>query len=42
MALHSGYDAFWAERVKKEVKTYMKHQEDHQVINPNALDDLYF
>ena len=33
MATYSGFDAFWAERVKKEVKTQMRHQEEHGIVN---------
>ena len=37
----SGMDAFWAERVKKEVKTYMRHNEDHQIVDRDSLERLY-
>ena len=37
----AGYDAFWKERVVKEVKTHMKHQEHFKVLDGNSVGDLY-
>jgi len=34
MGTYSGFDAFWAERVKKEVRTQMRHQEDSGIVSP--------
>ena len=41
MTTYSGFDAFWAERVKKEVKQFMRHQEEHDVVNRESLEDFY-
>ena len=37
----AGYDAFWKERVAKEVKTHMRHQEHFNVVDGNSVGDLY-
>ena len=37
----AGYDAFWKERVAKEVKTHMRHQEHFSVVDGNSVGDLY-
>ena len=37
----AGYDAFWKERVSKEVKTHMKHQEHFKVLDEYSVEDLY-
>ena len=37
----AGADAFWVERVKKEVKTSMRHQEHYDVVKPPAMIDFY-
>ena len=41
MVTYAGFDAFWAERIKKEVKTQMRHQEHHGIVNSQTLGDLY-
>ena len=38
---YSGFDAFWAERVKKEVVTQMRHQEEHGVVDTRQMADFY-
>ena len=37
----AGADAFWKERVKKEVKTQMVHQEEFEVIDIPQQIDFY-
>ena len=37
----AGADAFWVERVKKEVKTQMRHQEHFNVVEPPVMIDFY-
>ena len=37
----AGADAFWKERVKKEVKTQMVHQEEFDVIDIPQQIDFY-
>ena len=38
---YSGFDAFWAERVKKEVKTQMRHLEEYKVVTSKTLSNFY-
>lgn len=41
MAHYAGVDAFWAERVKKEVKTQMRHQEEYELVDNDQIEDFY-
>ena len=41
MVTYAGFDAFWAERIKKEVKTQMRHQEHHGIITSQTMSDFY-
>ena len=41
MVTYAGFDAFWAERVKKEVKTQMRHQVHHGIVNSGSIDNMY-
>ena len=41
MATYSGVDAFWVERVRKEVKTQMRHQEEHDIVDQDEIEDFY-
>ena len=41
MASYNGYDAFWAERIKKEVITQMRHQEDYEIVTKKKLGKFY-
>ena len=36
-----GDDNLWRERVKKEVKTQMKHYEDHDIVNDSTMGEFY-
>jgi len=37
----AGFDAFWVERIKKEGKTQMRHQEQFQIVNKQSLQHFY-
>ncbi len=41
MATYSGFDAFWAERIKKEVVTQMRHQEEYRIVSKAKLNKFY-
>lgn len=41
MASYNGYDAFWAQRIKKEVITQMRHQEDYEIVTKKKLGKFY-
>ena len=41
MATYAGFDAFWAERVKKEILTQMRHQEKHGIVDDMNLNEFY-
>ena len=41
MVTYANSDAHWAERVKKEVITQMRHQEKHGVVDDRNMNEFY-